>query len=329
MSQNTLKTKAILAIKISLTAGLLYYVSSLVDLNELKPLFARLDPSFIVVAVITHLGAFFIMSIRWWLILISSGKQIQYQKVFSAYYLGLFCNNFLPTAMGGDVVRIVKLKSEGFDLNQLIFSTLCDRIIGLLSIIIMGIIGLNFSVSIYESIGHNSLVLINIISGMLFLLSLAALHSRLRNSIVNFILIRIRLWSKLNNFLVYVHQNIEALKQSKILSKTILLSLISQLLIIVTYYCIARSLHIELALFEFVLVVPVVAIFTSLPISVGGMGVREGIMVFLLGAVGVLTTNAVSVSLMYLTILIFITLPGGIFLLSGKRDITKRCVSYE
>ena len=99
-----------------------------------------------------------------------------------------------------------------------------------------------------------------------------------------------------------------------------LLSLVSQLLVIVTYYFIGQSLHVNLELSEYILIVPVVAIFTSLPISVGGMGVREGIMVFLLGTMGVVTSNAVSISLIYLTILILITLPGGIFLISRKSN---------
>jgi hypothetical protein len=329
MAQNIFKTKIMFAIKISLTTSLLYYVASLVNLNELRPLVTRLDGTLLAIAAATHMAAFFLMSVRWWLILVSSGKQIPYKKVFSAYYLGLFCNNFLPTAMGGDVVRIFKLRSEGLNTNQLIFSTLCDRVIGLLSIIVMGIIGLNLSTAIYESIGNRALLLVNIVSGMIGLFSLAPLNSGLRNTIMNFVLIRVRFWNKLNNFLTYGHQNIEALKKSRILAKTILLSLVSQLLVVITYYYVAKSLQIELGLLEFMLVVPVVAIFTSLPISVGGMGVREGSMVFLLGAVGVHTTNAVSVSLVYLTILILITLPGGIFMLSGKRNVAKNCVTYD
>jgi len=325
MHQSIIKTKITFVLKSLLTAGLLFYVTTLVNLNEIKPIITQLDFSLLTIAIATHIIAFILMSIRWWLILVSSGKQVLYKKASAAYYLGLFCNNFLPTSMGGDVIRIVKLRSDGLDTNQLIFSTLCDRIIGLLSIIVMGIIGLNFSTSIYESIGYRSIVLTNIVSAMLFVLALAALNARVRDIIIKFILNRLRLWNKLNNFLIFVHQNVETLKKSRILAKTILLSLVSQILIVLTYYYIAQSIHIDLELFEFVLIVPVVAVFTSLPISVGGLGIREGTMVVLLSAIGISTTNAVSISLLYLTILIMITLPGGIFMLSGKRDIANSC----
>lgn len=321
MSHKNLKNRLMLLAKIILTTGLLYYVISLVDYEEISPLIAQLDVGLVISAIIVHIAAFAVMSYRWWLIMVASGNKIQYRKVISAYYLGLFCNNFLPTAIGGDVVRIVKLRSLGLDTNQLVFSTLIDRIIGLLAVIIMGIIGLNFSTSIHESIGNRSVTIVNSVSGFLFFISLLALNARIRDTVLRVILSKVRHWSKINNFLTYSHQNIEKLKRSKVIAKTILLSLVSQLLIVLTYYFIAKSLNIDLALNDFVLIVPIVAVFTSLPISVGGMGVREGIMVFLLGAIGVSTANAVSISLLYFAMLITITLPGGIFLLPGKRNV--------
>lgn len=321
MTQKSLKNRLILLTKVALTTGLLYYVISLINYEELKPLIQQLDILLLFLAVAVHASAFLIMSIRWWLILISSGNHVQYAKVFSGYYLGLFSNNFLPTAVGGDVVRIIRLRADGFDTNQLIFSTLFDRIIGLLAVIIMGMIGLNFSVSIHEHIGSTALATVNIVSGIFFLASLIALNNRVRDIAFQLFIPKLKRWNKINNFLTYSHENIETLKKSKIIAKSVLLSLVSQLAIVFTYYITAQSLGAEVALADFILVVPIVAIFTSLPISVGGMGVREGVMVFLLGAIGVPTTTAVSISLVYFAILILVTLPGGIFLLTAKRNV--------
>jgi uncharacterized protein (TIRG00374 family) len=128
---------------------------------------------------------------------------------------------------------------------------------------------------------------------------------------------------------VYCHKNLDTLKKNNVLPKTIFLSMISQLLIVVTYYLIGASLQIEVLLLEYVLIVPVVALFSSLPITVGGLGVREGVLVYLLSSIGVSTTNAVSISLVYLTLLNLITLPGGLFLLAGRRDAKKHCVALE
>jgi len=310
------KTKNLvkLLIKVTITLGMLVYVISLVDKDELLPLLAKVNPLYLILALTAHLVAFIVMSGRWWLILIYSGEQIRYKHVLPAYYLGLFCNNFLPTSMGGDVVRIAKLKSEGLNFQQLIFSTLADRVIGLISIIIMGILGINFSISIRNNIDDQSLVFINIASTIAILLFLAAFNARLRSWILANLVQKLIPWTKINNFLVYCHQNLSVLIANRIMPVSILLSLVSQLLIVVTYYLISLSLGVNLSFLDYVLVVPVIALVSSLPITVGGLGLREGALVFLLGTIGVSTALGVSISLLYLSVLIFVTLPGGILL---------------
>lgn len=300
---------------------MLYYVFSLVDVNELKPLISSIDKKLFVGAVAVHLIAFFIMSIRWWLILISIDKPVKYSRIFPSYYLGLFCNNFLPTAMGGDVVRIAKLRAEGVDTNLLIFSTLSDRVIGLLAIIIMGIIGLNTSAAVQETVNHEARLMINAFSCIVFISLLLIMHSGLRNYLFDKSIKKLALPTKLKNLFVYCNNSLESLKSNSLVPKVVLLSLISQLMIIICYYLIGRSLHVELHLMEYILLVPIVALLSSIPVSIGGLGVREGTIVFLLGAVGISTPNAVSISLLYLTVLILVTIPGSIFLLISKRNI--------
>ena len=319
MPNSRFKNSIILSLKLLLTGLMLYYVMTLVDTEELKPLLTGLDKELLVSALLVHFIAFYIMSIRWWLILVSIGTHVNHARILPSYYLGLFCNNFLPTSMGGDVIRIAKMRAEGVNTNLLIFSTLSDRIIGLLSIIIMGIIGINTSIAIQDTMNQESLITINIVSCIIFLTLLLAMHSKLRNRIFQISVEKWTLPSKLNNLLVYCNNNLDSLKNNTLIPKVILLSLISQILIIICYYLIGKSLHIELSFMEYVLLVPIVALLSSIPISVGGLGVREGTIIFLLGAVGVSTPNAVSISLLYLAILILVTIPGSIFLLTGKR----------
>jgi len=223
--------------------------------------------------------------------------------------------------MGGDVVRIAKLRAEGINTNLLIFSTLSDRIIGLLAIIIMGIIGMNTSLAVQETLTSESLITINIISSIIFVVLLLAMNSKLRNSIFEMSVKKWALPTKIKNLFAYCHNNLDSLKNNSLVPKVILLSLISQILIIICYYLIGKSLHVDLPLMEYILLVPIVALLSSIPVSVGGLGVREGAIIFLLGTVGVSTPNAVSISLLYLTVLILVTIPGSIFFIVGKRAI--------
>ena len=117
---------------------------------------------------------------------------------------------------------------------------------------------------------------------------------------------------------VYCHESLISLKNSTALYKAVLMSIVSQICIVVTYYLIGRSLGIEISFLEFALIVPVIFLVASLPISIGGLGVREGMLVILLNSIGVSTSNAVSLSFLYLSILIIATLPGALFLLTNK-----------
>ena len=329
MIKAQVKPKLTILAKIALTISLLYYVLSLIEIDELRPIFSQLNFSYFTAAIILHVIAFYIMSIRWWIILNSSPHHIQYKNIVAGYYFGLFCNNFLPTSMGGDVVRIIKLRSHGINTNRLIFSTIFDRVIGLVTIILMGIMGVNFSDSIYNKIGSNSIYLVNIISATSVLLFLTVLNSRVRSYLLNMVVSKIRLWNKLNNFVIYSHEYIESVKKVKTIASITILSFMSQLLVVITYYLISKSLHINISLVEYILIVPAIALFTSIPISVGGLGVRESVLVFLLGTIGVATPNAVSISLLYLTVLVLVTIPGGLFLLSGKRQTDNHCILHE
>lgn len=305
--------------KIALTGTLLFYVISLANIEDLLPLLTNLNMWYLAAAFFVHITVFIIMSIRWWLILNASGQRINYRKIYSAYYLGLFCNNFLPTTVGGDVIRIAKLKTEGLDLGQLIFSTISDRFVGLFAVILLGITGINLSGTIAKNLGSDTLTAVYIASFIILLTLAATLNSKLRETLFNFFIDKIRFWSKLSNFITYCNRSIESLKNNTVLLKAVMLALMSQFLIVLTYYLIARSLHIDLGFMEYVLIVSVVTLFSSLPVTIGGLGLRESVIVFLFATLGVSTANAVSISLLYLAILVAITLPGGLLLFSGRK----------
>jgi hypothetical protein len=67
-------------------------------------------------------------------------------------------------------------------------------------------------------------------------------------------------------------------------------------------------------------VVPIVFLASSLPISIGGHGVREGIIFYLLTALSADPQSAIALSVIYLSIIVLITLPGGFVLLYSQKE---------
>lgn len=82
---------------------------------------------------------------RWHVLLRSGGIDIQFKDSFSLTFTGLFASNFLPTTIGGDVVRLAGAMQMGFDRAVCLASIAADRLIGLLGMSMTLPIGLAYS----------------------------------------------------------------------------------------------------------------------------------------------------------------------------------------
>ena len=84
---------------------------------------------------------------------------------------------------------------------------------------------------------------------------------------------------------------------------------------------IGSSLNIQIPLLLYFSIVPIVFLATAIPITVGGLGVREGVIIYLLIKFGIDAQSAIALSLIYFGIIVFITLPGGFALLGKNKKI--------
>ena len=128
----------LVTVKVIVTVALLILLAGQIEYQEIKSIVHGLDVSFFALAILAHALAFVVLSVRWWWLLKSHEHSCKFSRIFGSYYLGLFFNNLLPTGVGGDVVRILRLRKMGINTKSLISSTIVDRIIGLTTIIAMG-----------------------------------------------------------------------------------------------------------------------------------------------------------------------------------------------
>lgn len=105
------------------------------------------------------------------------------------------------------------------------------------------------------------------------------------------------------------------------LVKVIFYSVMFQLAIILINFCLIRALGIhQMGLWHCFLLVPIISAVSMLPVSINGLGIREGAYVLLFGAMGVSASQAITVSLLFFVIVTFISLFGGIlFVLEKER----------
>ena len=306
----------VLIVKLLVTISLFGWILSQVDINALASSLANTKLSYFAFAIIAHALALLLFSVRWWYLYRTQDKTSRYRDTFKSYYLGLFFNNFLPTGIGGDVIRILRLRKFGCATHLLVSSSLMDRILGLTSILMMGLVALSITPNF---VLHPNTKLVIYIIAILAPFGLLFLFSDYMPKFTRFILQRFHK-GRFTDFLLHVMSTLHGYRHARPhILFALILSILAQYFIILSYVMIGFSLDISLPIPVFFIIIPIVFLATSLPISIGGLGVREGVIVSLFTLFNVDTQAAIALSILYFIIILLISLPGGLILLSDRQ----------
>jgi uncharacterized protein (TIRG00374 family) len=300
--------------KVAVTSVLVYWLYVQMGTGAALEAVTGIGSGRLLLAVGLHCMVFILSALRWWLLLSTTNAPLPFSRALPSYYLGVFLNNFLPTSMGGDVARIVHLRLRGLSTKALIGSALVDRIIGLTVIITIGA----FSALAAPTIPLGA----DKVTALAFL-ALAALVTPL-------LLMTPHAVRLVNRFAERYHGTrirraiieIVGLCQSYRRAKPVLLAaygitVLMQCIVIFIYFLLGNGIGVGLTLLTYFAVIPLVFVAASLPISIGGLGVREGVLVGMLVAARVDGQLALGLSILYLLVLWTASLPGAFVILAG------------
>jgi len=273
------------------------------------------------------LGGFFLAGVvqflcllRWRIFLKMAGVEIGFAGSASVFFAGLFCNLFLPGGAGGDVVKIGLLAAGGKDVGRSAMSVLMDRLCGSVSMIVLGgaLMSLQFSWLSQSPVVSGLVRSISIyLSALGALIALTVFLSA--GGIVARLPTRWPGRSRLAEFAGVYSQC--AVRWPDTLRATGI-SLAMLALFFLTYFCSGRAYGVDIPLSKFLALMPTADIISGLPVSLGGLGVRENLFVFLLGNLAsVPGPVAVSVSLGGYMMSAVWSLPGAFFWLVRREGL--------
>ena len=304
-------------LKFTITAGLATWLLSRVDYDNTRKIFLLIKPQQIAIAVFLHTGTFLLGALRWWLLLGYAGISQRFGNILPSYYLGLFFNNILPTGVGGDVVRSLRLNLKGLNVETLLGSAIMDRVIGLVAVLLMGTVSLFLSPDIHLT-GRERLALLFVIG--VVVLGLWMLSSRRVLALIQSLTEKYHYTRIRRTFLKTMALCCAYGAAKKLFLQAFIISLIAQSLVILVYFYLGRSIGLTLSILTYFSFIPIVFVASSLPISIGGLGVREGVLVGLLVGAHVTTELGIALSLLYLLVLWISSLPGAIVMLAAARN---------
>nr|WP_299167080.1 lysylphosphatidylglycerol synthase transmembrane domain-containing protein [uncultured Allomuricauda sp.] len=275
-----LRKKLITALKIIVSAALIYFIFTKINLEDVVSTLKRSNPFYLILGVLLVVFSKVMAAFRLNLYFHEIGVKITQSSNLKLYLLGMFYNLFLPGGIGGDAYKGYVIQKEYKSGTKKVVSVLLlDRLSGMLLIFIYACI---FSLLIKNGFFNDF--------NWLIVLAIPL-------SVVTF-------WLLHKKFFPYT---------LPIFWKSVGYSALVQLSQLVCILCILKSLSIDMATFEYLFVFLVSSIVSVIPLTIGGIGSRE--VTFLYGAkwLGLDASMSISISFVFFLITALISLFGIIY----------------
>jgi len=302
--------------KIGISGFLIYFLLARIGFNKLLEQLTTANIYWIILSICIFSLSNFLGSVQWYLLLRSKRIKLPLWHVIKFYHVGLFFNNFLIGYVGGDAFRIYDIRKSSGDTNGALTTVFFDRFIGFFTLSTLAVMvtliwmkKLTSHVTVYTIL----IVFVIWVIGFYFLFQekVAKKFSWL---------FRFFLPKMVHYKLKEIYYELNKFRHNKILLLHIfIISFGVQTLRILTHFFAAKAVGVNLDLFYFFIFVPIIALAASLPISLGGIGVREQSGVTLFTQVGVLSAKVVAFEFIAYLVGIIATIPGG-FIFAFRKD---------
>lgn len=284
------------------------------DIPGISAVLKSVNLYYFLAAVLFNIAALVVVSER--LRIIFGVQRLKLSLGESVYltFIGIFFNNFLPTSIGGDLVKAYYATKKSERKLESFSAVFFDRFFGFLSIGLLAFLGVLLMNGRIKDpqIFWGCLIF----SGVVLVAFVLFLNKTIAKAIFSRLL-HLRAFQK-DSKLHKLYNALNAYKGHKlVVMKVILISLLAQVLSVVLLYCIVRGISQDISFLDLLLVMPLVAVASMIP-SINGLGVREGAFVIFLGEF-ISKESAVAVSILFLGVVLIMSFIGGVlYLFSGK-----------
>ncbi|HDH53448.1 MAG TPA: flippase-like domain-containing protein [Nitrospirae bacterium] len=293
-----MKSKLSAILKISVSGILLYFISKQIEWSQVVTSVKNGYPSQLIIGVLLGCGFNIVKFIKWHYLIKTEGHDYSFVDGAKSYMIGN-CLGMVTPLRAGDLGRALY-----FDNNErprIMGLTIIDRFIELVAVLILSIAGC--FVLLNRGVGF--MVVVLAAAGLAFLYTAGILHSVLKR-----IMPVGRVGEKIMKLI-----DVLRMFRVKTVSVVLLLSVVTFVLCILQFYYLITAFEETTRLSAF-LVTPLITLSSILPVSLMGLGVREGISIVLFSKFGVSAAAALSAAFLFFLINNLSISVIGIFFLS-------------
>ncbi len=285
-----------------------------VRLSTIVPQWDTRTGLWLAVTLVVTLFGIVLSTLRWRQVLVALGLRAKTRTLLGHYLAGLFVGNFLPSTVGGDVLRVTRLAAANGERPDTFASVVLERLTGWLVLPVITLMGLVVNPEL-RSFGTSSRVALAIAIGTLIVLSLiliAVASPRVGNRFAGS-----DGWARFANA---VHLGVDRFRHNPTAAAGVLaVGFAYQLVVMLGAFTAARVLGLPVGPTAILAFMPAVAIAQVLPISLGGLGVREGAFVLFLHPLGVATEEAIALGILIYAVNLVVSLLGAPAFAIGSR----------
>ena len=294
-------------VRIAVTAGLMAYAVRGVKWADLRQHFQHATWGWWVAGLAASLGVQAVAGVRWAALARPLGFDRPRRFFVWRFFEGMFFSLCLPSSIGGDVVKAYRIGDSTSRRLLAGCSVLADRLTGLAALGVLAMTALaatKYRLGVAGVAGVAAGLLVGVLAA--FWLGLQSIERILA------------LLPEHHPARPLVARLLPYQQRPVLIAKAVAWSFIVQMGGAVVVALMARTLQVDLPLGVWFAIVPLVALLMVLPISIGGFGMRENAMEFLLGEQGVSSDRAVAVALLWGLATVVTGLVGGLLFLLDR-----------
>ncbi|MDD2679267.1 MAG: lysylphosphatidylglycerol synthase transmembrane domain-containing protein [Candidatus Omnitrophica bacterium] len=246
---------------------------------------------------------------RWHMLLKAAGIQATLKRLLVSFSGGVFFSIFLPSTIGGDIVKTADLAGHTRKTKEVIATVLLDRLSGYIGLVlvILPVLLLDRGLARDKVVISSVIVIVVLLIFILLVLFNRFIYSKITRFLTA------PGAGKIREAISDLHSEIHIFRRhKKLIIYNLILSFFIQMVMPVSVYFIALSLGIKIKLLYFLIFLPIIGAITLLPIAIGGLGLRENLFVVYFAKAGVVKQLAVAMSLLSFSFVVIYGAVGGL-----------------
>lgn len=234
----------------------------------------------------------------------------------SHYFAGQFVGNVLPSTIGGDVLRVSRSAKTIDSSSDAFASVVLERLTGFVVLPAITFLGFALQPSL-ASLDHSWIAIVIAVGALTAVAVILAAAGSAR------IAGRFASHANWTRFIGAVHVGVDRIRRHRRHVWSVLgTAVLFQASVLLMVWCALRTVDVSISVPALLAFIPAVAMAQVAPISVGGFGIREGMLALLLGPLGVTTSQAVAVGVLWYAMTLVASVFGAPTFAVGQRSAT-------